>query len=364
MKNLLLYLLALLASLYLMVMYEDNYLYRLFLAGVLLLFLLFGLSLYLGRRLGIRLTSPRNSYQPREKLPFVMELTNPTRLPIRQLRLKVAYTNSLTGETQTRWYRTAVAARAGARLTGYLNVPDCGLLTIEVRTLKAYDYLNLFGLPRHPHQDLTCALLPEKYPVLLEFSELPAAPAGDGDHFSATKKGDDPSEVFDLREYQPGDSPRRIHWKLSARTRSLMVKDLARPEGCPLTLFLNLSFPPAAAIPPRRSCVLLSALTSLSFQLTAAGLIHNLLWCGADGQLARQRVETEEDTYLALAGLLRVVPYPAARDWPDFYRDTYRDTGLLYFISIGPDLTLRVNNDQTFPFIPTADDSYQLKLEL
>ena len=39
------------------------------------------------------------------------------------------------------------------------------------------------------------------------------------------RKGNDPSEIFDIREYVPGDDIRSIHWKLSSKTDTLILKE-------------------------------------------------------------------------------------------------------------------------------------------
>ena len=44
--------------------------------------------------------------------------------------------------------------------------------------------------------------------------------------------GDDPSEIYQVREYRERDSLKDIHWKLSAREEELMVKERGFPLGC------------------------------------------------------------------------------------------------------------------------------------
>lgn len=46
----------------------------------------------------------------------------------------------------------------------------------------------------------------------------------DSDRFSLYKKGDDPSEIFDIRDFKDGDRFQQIHWKLSSKTGHYMVK--------------------------------------------------------------------------------------------------------------------------------------------
>jgi uncharacterized protein (DUF58 family) len=54
---------------------------------------------------------------------------------------------------------------------------------------------------------------------------------------------DDPSRIMGVRDYRPGDSPRRIHWGASARSSQLLVKQyqpaIAREMLLCLDLFAN-----------------------------------------------------------------------------------------------------------------------------
>jgi len=50
---------------------------------------------------------------------------------------------------------------------------------------------------------------------------------------------EDPTRVIGVREYRPGDPPRRIHWKASARLPTLQVKLLERTAQLQLGLYLG-----------------------------------------------------------------------------------------------------------------------------
>jgi hypothetical protein len=52
----------------------------------------------------------------------------------------------------------------------------------------------------------------------------------------SAKKGNDFSEVTDIREYQPGDRIRDIHWKISARMEEWMVKVRTQMAGMELSV--------------------------------------------------------------------------------------------------------------------------------
>lgn len=69
---------------------------------------------------------------------------------------------------------------------------------------------------------------------------LPEAYAGVAELTESTRKGNDHSEVSEIRAYVPGDRPRDIHWKLSARQHELMVKERVSLSGSEHVLLLDL----------------------------------------------------------------------------------------------------------------------------
>lgn len=61
---------------------------------------------------------------------------------------------------------------------------------------------------------------------------MAGAPKGEG--FRQSRKGSDPGETFENREYVPGDDIRSIHWKLSSKTDQLIIRRRAHP---PITIW-------------------------------------------------------------------------------------------------------------------------------
>ena len=50
---------------------------------------------------------------------------------------------------------------------------------------------------------------------------------------------EDPFEYVGVREYMPGDSMNRIHWKVSAKQGKWLVKTSAYKAGSPVTILVN-----------------------------------------------------------------------------------------------------------------------------
>ena len=65
----------------------------------------------------------------------------------------------------------------------------------------------------------------------------------ESEEYDEKRPGDDPSQIFQIREYREGDRMQRIHWKASARTSQLMVKDYSMPIGLGALLLFDLQVP-------------------------------------------------------------------------------------------------------------------------
>ena len=71
------------------------------------------------------------------------------------------------------------------------------------------------------------------YPALETQAPPLPVPAGGQDHAQAARSGDDPHH---LRGYRPGEPPRTVAWKASARHDSLLVRDYEQQRGGELLL--------------------------------------------------------------------------------------------------------------------------------
>lgn len=81
-----------------------------------------------------------------------------------------------------------------------------------------------FGmLTRQSELETPATLLVHPLVVPLERLDLPAA-APFGERRASRRLVEDPLRVVGIREYAPGDEPRRIHWKATARTGQLQSK--------------------------------------------------------------------------------------------------------------------------------------------
>lgn len=72
------------------------------------------------------------------------------------------------------------------------------------------------------------ALPPETQMELILSRETVGAAQTEG--LMQNRRSSDPSEIFDIRDYVPGDDIRTVRWKLSAKTGSLIVRQASDPS--------------------------------------------------------------------------------------------------------------------------------------
>lgn len=137
-------------------------------------------------------------------------------------RIKATMRHSVTGQKKK--------LRPGAPLpTGH-----CGALEITIHGLYIFDIMGMFPFRvTHPQQ------------VSIPVRPLPIAPDSIPELGNNTavrwqpRRGGGFSENHDLRLYRPGDSLQQIHWKLSAKTGNLILREPLEPLRNRLLLRLD-----------------------------------------------------------------------------------------------------------------------------
>lgn len=188
-----------------------------------------------------------------------------------------------------------------------LDTTHCACQTTALRSARIYDFLGLFFLP-----------LQKKALYFTEVRPLPAAPEPlphlEGLLSAALKPLPGGfSEIHELREYRPGDSMRDIHWKLSAKTDTPIVREPQEAIRPQVLLTLRLFGP------GRQADCCLDQLAFLSSWLLDQNIPHCVAcFCGLNDAIQERLACREElDAFLSklLWKLPRIAPWQPG---PDF----------------------------------------------
>lgn len=119
-----------------------------------------------------------------------------------------------------------------------IRTEHCCVIRCSVKSAYAYDALGLIRLRVRPVNDTVICVLP--YPQAPEV--LPEYSLSLHETY-VPKYGGGSAEVHDLRTYRPGDSMRDIHWKLSAKTDQLIVREPQKPVCSSILITIDLEAP-------------------------------------------------------------------------------------------------------------------------
>ena len=105
----------------------------------------------------------------------------------------------------------------------------CGKVTFRCTAIHIQDIFGLFRMQVTPFQEVCTVIYPHPLRLSTELSDTTIGTTRN-DGLMQNRKGSDPSEMFDIREYIPGDDVRTIHWKLSGKTDQLIVRQPSDPS--------------------------------------------------------------------------------------------------------------------------------------
>lgn len=170
-----------------------------------------------------------------------LEVSNESIFSCARAEAIISYTNLLSGEKNEIEIYLPVHSRNIENVVFQLTSKFCGIIEVKMEQLTIYDPLKIFKFR-------ICKNIGEKITVLPVTHEISGyILSGENDNeegniYSQFRSGDDPSEVFDLREYVGGDKMNRIHWKLSSKKDEFIVKELSRPIDLSAVLFLDMYY--------------------------------------------------------------------------------------------------------------------------
>lgn len=173
------------------------------------------------------------------EFPVQLVVTNRSIFPIGKADAKIEYYNIFGDKVSAFDIYLPIQAKNSQRITFRLSSKFCGIIRIKATKLRIYDPLKIFRFKAADDIQTEVNILPEGHDIS-GYVNYTDRINEESDIFSEHHAGDDPSEVFDLREYNPGDKLNKIHWKLSSKKDDFIVKEYSMPIDVPCVIFLDL----------------------------------------------------------------------------------------------------------------------------
>ena len=289
-KNWIVYLLGLLGVL----VFHGYYFgwYSWFVLQLMILLPLFSLLLSLPAMLLAKVRLEVVDHCFRHDAVYVYLRTGSGFLPLPQCRFRLRLSNCMTGES------TVLRQKTAGKDHWYVKVDTShvGMLQCRAERVRVYDYLKLFRIPVRNVRPVRIIIAPveeepTRLPNLSRFLVKNLRP----------KPGGGFSEEHEMRRYRPGDALRDIHWKLSVKTDTLIVREAQEPVHPNVMLSLDL-----AGTAEQVDCVL-GRFVWLSKWLLAHETPHRLLWLHPeDFRVITEELKELTDIDRVLDQMLRV----------------------------------------------------------
>lgn len=205
-----------------------------------------------------------------------------------------------------------------------IDCAHCGTLRIQADGIKARDWLGLACFSGKASEAASLLILPDLYPVRVIVSDAVSASRQEENPGYIRRDGLE-TENGGVREYAPGDPVRRIHWKLSAKTDRVLIREEERPPAGSVLLLLETA---GYDFAPEDMDGAAEALLSVSQSMTESGVLHSVSWQD-QGELQWMEISCAEDFLAMRDALLSAQALEAGesigatfnRAYPDFRAD-------------------------------------------
>lgn len=196
------------------------------------------------KKVSFSIKSFQQSYTRGTSIPILISMSNKSIVPFSMAAVYVECTNKLTSSSQLYKVNTSIFAENTQILRLEIAPEHCGIIQIKIKRVDLYDLMHLFRSKIREralkNTDNSCNILisPEIFPLNIELTTATLVNY-ESDVFSKNKSGDDPSEIFDMHEYKPGDKLNRVHWKLTAKLDEFFIKDYSLPINDSICLIFD-----------------------------------------------------------------------------------------------------------------------------
>lgn len=254
-----------------------------------------------------------------------LRIRNRSRIPVPVVRIRLSYTEMQTGEREEITFLGSAERHGTTKIVGKRQEKYCGNVRICLESVQVFDLLGLFAARIPVQGQVEIKILPTLY--LTEVMTKPVVQPVESDfcEYDLSRPGNDVSEIFQIREYQAGDTLHRIHWKLSAREDDILVKDYSYPLGYRACLYLDFFIPRTEKNLRRKADGLIQLGMALSFSMFLCRCPHFLVWRNPDGHLSRYGIRTEEHLYEVMEAVMLATILDEENPWEAQYRRQFAD---------------------------------------
>lgn len=272
-----------------------------FLFSALLLILSAAVTSLGGRKTVIKLSVPRAA-ERKENFRGRLTLQNQTVWPVFGGKGQILWENLFTGEHGEIPLSFSLGCKETRTIEFEACSSWCGCVKVQFSSWKCNDFFHVFSVRRQAVAEGCTVIMPEKQNSDFSFLTREGFDM-ESFRYSGNRPGDDPGETYDIREYQPGDSIRQIHWKLSGKLDDIMIREKSFPVD-DTVLILAEAF--QAEREPRRAETVAEVLSAIIRDFMEKKIPCQVgIYDRNAGKFRQEKVRTEEDHEHILYSFLR-----------------------------------------------------------
>lgn len=258
-----------------------------------------------------------------QKVQVGIEIINDSWIPVPGITVTVTVVNKFYGKKEQVIFRGMAGGKKTTRILADISSNQCGPLYLEIQQMQISDLFHLFQKKIPGKGKEILAVMPDIYQACVSLQADTRDFLAESEEYDKQKPGDDPSEVFQIREYRGGDRLQSIHWKLSARTDDLMVREYSLPINCAIVFFIDMEYQPEEGYGNLDEFI--EAGIAISLGILEEGKEHYVVWYDRNSQdLERLEMKDKDDIYVLIERLFASGPYPDSVAMEEIYREKFR----------------------------------------
>lgn len=282
------------------VFYSDYLAFMLFCVFAMLPIVLFIVNWIAVRKTTVKINLEGAVSEQNIGKPLRIVIDNESAFPIGEATLYLSYINEFSKETVFDTISVPVSSDNQTKINTNIISNHVGKIMVKVQKAVFYDLLKLTSITKRLTVKEKYYVLPitEKIYIGLNYKD---AFDEESNMYSEKKANVNHSEIIDYHEYIPGDSIKKINWKLSSRMSSLMVKEFAEPISHAALVLYELSFNPQEKVSLEQVDLSLQVVCSIMHWLYENNIGHKLAWFSdASNMLTEVSIRSHEDRIAAL----------------------------------------------------------------
>ncbi len=308
-KDKLIYLAIVIIALVFFVLYRDllSLILLLVILAIPLLLLIVAVLMSLGVKITIE--SDRSVYSCGDRAKIDVTIANYSILPISQIKVFANYKNLFFRNFDYGEFDFFAPPLSKNHYEIELDSRHTGRVDVIFRKARVLDYFGVFSIPVKVKKKISVSFLPKIHAIEPTLSKNNYT-TSEANLYSKHKPGDDPSEVFAIRDYADGDKLSRVHWKLTSKQDKYMVKDYSLLINEAVLILPELIFGEGEEADLDLIDAVLEVAFSLSHALVERKTLHAIGYYNAEvDKVCTQKINDLDDLYSAFGAIFNTSNY-------------------------------------------------------